>query len=368
VRLADTRATGGPIARGASRCFQVAGVSGIPATASAVILNVTSVGETTDGWLTVYPNGQTIPATSTLNFATSEYAVANGTIIRVGSGGQVCVSVGTVNSIAGSSQVILDATGYLPTGGTPSLAFLTAPVRLNDTRTSTGPIGTGGSRCFQAAGLMGIPSDAAAVILNVTAVGYATQGWLTAYPAGQSVPATSTLNFDPSEYAMANNAIVRVGSGGQVCVAVGTVNSAPGSSQVILDATGYLTAVGIAHLSMLDAPRRALDTRLTGGPIATGSSRCFIPPGQAGIPGDAAGVALSVTAVGYGTPGWLTVYPGGRPLPATSSLNFDVSQYAIAGATIVGLANGGQVCVGVGTVNSAPGSAQVILDVVGYLP
>jgi hypothetical protein len=108
-----------------------------------------------------------------------------------------------------------------------------------DTRTGSGPIASGTSRCFPVAGLAGIPADAAAVVLNVTAVGYSTQGWLTAYPAGQPVPATSTLNFDTSEYAMANGAIMRLGAGGQVCVNVGTIDSAPGSSHVILDVVGY---------------------------------------------------------------------------------------------------------------------------------
>jgi hypothetical protein len=74
----------------------------------------------------------------------------------------------------------------------------------------------------------------------VTAVGYATKGWLTAYPSGQDVPATSTLNFDTTEYAMANGAIIPLGSGGQLCVSVGTLNSAPGSANVIVDVVGYL--------------------------------------------------------------------------------------------------------------------------------
>ena len=77
-------------------------------------------------------------------------------------------------------------------------------------------------------------------MVNVTAVGYSTQGWLTVYPNGQSVPATSTVNFDTSEYAMANGTIIRLGVGGQVCVNVGTLNAAPGNAQVILDVVGYL--------------------------------------------------------------------------------------------------------------------------------
>jgi hypothetical protein len=57
----------------------------------------------------------------------------------------------------------------------------------------------------------------------------------------QPVPATSTLNFDPREYAIANGAIAKLGPDGQVCVDVGTVGNAPGSAQVILDVAGFLT-------------------------------------------------------------------------------------------------------------------------------
>jgi hypothetical protein len=368
VRLADTRTSGGAISSGQSRCFQVAGVAGIPSNAGAVVLNVTANGQTTNGWLTVYPNGQSVPSTSTLNFGAFAYALANGTIMSIGANGQVCVEVGTVNSEPGSSQVILDATGYVPANALPSIPLLASPVRLADTRTAGGPIDTGALRCFQVAGLMGIPSDAAAVLLNVTAVGYGTQGWLTAYPNGQSVPSTSTVNFDPSEYAVANNAIVRVGSSGQVCVEVGTVGSTPGSSHVILDATGYLTQAGISQLPMLTSPLRAVDTRVSGGPITTGTSRCFTLAGQAGIPANATGVLLNVTAVGYGAAGWLTLYPSGQSVPASSTLNFDTSEYAMANDTVVGFGPSGQVCVAAGTVGNVPGGSQVILDVVGYLP
>jgi hypothetical protein len=367
VRLADTRLNGGPVASGASRCFTVVGLDGIPVDAAAVVLNVTAANQTINGWLTVYPSGQSVPATSTLNFGPSEYAIANGAIMRVGAGGQVCVSVGTINSVPGNSQVILDATGYLPSTPQSQLSMLPNPVRLADTRSSGGPIPTGTSRCFQIAGVGGIPSDASAVVLNMAAVGYATNGWLTAYPNGETVPGTSTLNFSPAQYAMANNAIVRIGSGGQVCVSVGTSNSVPGSSQVILDATGYLTAAGLQQMPMLTSPQRVIDTRLNGGPIQTGSSRCFTLAGVAGVPANATGVVLNLTGVGYTTQGWLTAYPAGQGIPGVSTLNFDTSESAMANGAIEGIGTGGQVCVNVGTTNATPGSSQAIIDVVGYL-
>lgn len=369
-RIVDTRNSTGPITTGQSHCFTVSPSGSIPANAAAVVLNVTAVGYTAPGWLTVYPAGQPVPTTSTLNFDTSEYAMANNTIVRVGDAGQVCVFVGTVNGIPSNSQVILDATGYLPAGGLANMPMLASPQRVVDTRNPTGggPIATGTSRCFQIGGIQGIPSNAVAVILDVAAVGYGTRGWLTIYPSGTPVPATSTLNFDTSEYAMANGAIVRLGSDGQICVNVGTVNSAPGGSQVVIDATGYLTIAGITQVPMLASPVRIADTRTSGGAIPTGSTRCFtVIGGAAGIPANAIAIVMNVTAVDYTTQGWLTVFPNGELIPSTSTLNFDPHEYAMANGTIMGIGQSGQVCVNVGTVGSASGSSDVILDAVGYM-
>ncbi|MBV8718719.1 MAG: hypothetical protein JOZ65_26945, partial [Chloroflexi bacterium] len=366
ARLADTRLSGGAIASGSFRCFHVAGVAGIPSDAGAVVLNITAVGYTANGWLTAYPSGQAVPATSTLNFGTSQYAMANGSIVRVGSGGQVCVNIGTSGSSSNSANVILDATGFAPAAALSQMPMLSTPVRVADTRLGGGAITSGTTQCFQVGGLSAIPSDASAVMLNVTAVGFATDGWLTVFPNGQPVPGTSTLNFSQSEYAVANNAIVRIGNGGQVCVYVGTLNSAPGGSQVIFDATGYLTSAGISKLSMLGSPQRVLDTRLSTGAIASGSFACFQVAGQAGIPVSARAVAANVTAVGYTAPGWLTVYPSGQSA-ATSTLNFDTSEYGLANGAVLALGGDGRVCVQVGTTTPGSGTSQVILDIVGYL-
>jgi len=366
-RVVDTRSSGGAIPTGDFRCFQLAGAGGIPVDAGAVVLNVAAVGHAVAGWLTVYPMGQAVPATSALNFDPSEYAIANGALVRLGTNGAVCVTVGTVGSVPGGAQVVLDVTGYIGVDGLDQLPMLDAPQRLVDTRQSGGPITSGTSRCFTIAGLGGIPADAAAVVLNVTAVGQTGPGWLAVYPNGQAVPATSTLNFDRTEYAIANNTVMRIDSGGQVCVEVGTVNGAPGSAHAVLDATGYLASSALGQVAMLTAPLRLVDTRVGGSPIASGATHCFPVAGVQGIPSDAAGVVVNVTAVGYGTPGWLTVYPAGQRVPATSTLNFDRTEYAMANGAILAVGTNGEVCVGVGTVNSTPGSAQVVLDVTGYL-
>lgn len=140
------------------------------------------------------------------------------------------------------------------------MALLPQPQRLVDTRTAGGPIPPFTSRCFTVAGQAGIPSNVVGALVNVTAVGYAHIGWLTLYPGGQRVPPTA--QFSPGalslqgQYAAAKGAIVRIGSGGQVCVLAVTLFclpvgpstncSVPGSStDLILDVAGYFTAGAI---------------------------------------------------------------------------------------------------------------------------
>jgi hypothetical protein len=63
----------------------------------------------------------------------------------------------------------------------------------------------------------------------------------TLFPSGGSTPSTSTLSYDSSKYAIANNAIARLGGDGAVCVNVGTFNSLPGQANVVIDVEGYPT-------------------------------------------------------------------------------------------------------------------------------
>jgi hypothetical protein len=370
VRLVDTRnGTGGysgTVAPGADRCFAIGGLGGIPSDASGVVVNATSVAQGASGWLTLYPAAQPRPQTSTLNFDSHEYAISNGAIARLGlfgpfgSGGKLCVSAGGAPSF-----VVLDVAGYLNPTAASSVALLTAPVRAVDTRNGTGgftgQIAPGKDQCFRLAGVMGIPADAVGVLLNVTAVAYGGNGWLTVFPDGTSLPSTSTVNYDSREYAIANNSVVKLGSSGGVCVDAGASASA-----VILDVTGYVTAAGVSQVPLI-APVRLVDTR-TGlggpaGPVNPGSDRCFTLDGLAGIPGSAAGVIVNITAVGYTSNGWITVYPAGNPRPPTSTLNFDSHEYAIANGAIVRPGNSGQICIDAGL-----SSTQVVIDVTGYLP
>lgn len=111
-RLVDTRsAPGGPLPLGANtetRFVLVGGACGIPATATAVALNVTAVEATTAGHLRVYPAGAARPNISTVNY-TPGLTRANNAIAPLGTDGSVAVYV---NQATGTVHAVIDVSGY----------------------------------------------------------------------------------------------------------------------------------------------------------------------------------------------------------------------------------------------------------------
>jgi len=117
-RLADTRnaagASGGPIlSDGVTRNFPVQGVCGVPVGAKAVSVNLTAVGPTTTGYMTLFPAGITRPVVSTLNYSAGESAIANGAIVPLADQATHPLDVAVFPRVAGGTvHMVLDVTGY----------------------------------------------------------------------------------------------------------------------------------------------------------------------------------------------------------------------------------------------------------------
>jgi Glycoside hydrolase family 44 len=112
-RAFDTRGPagdfGGPaLAAQAERTFTLAGRCGIPASATALSLNVTVTGATAAGNVVLFPGGGFPPSTSTLNYATG-VTRANNAIVGLGASAAIRVRA---NQASGSVHVILDVNGY----------------------------------------------------------------------------------------------------------------------------------------------------------------------------------------------------------------------------------------------------------------
>ena len=109
------------------------GSFGVPADATAVVLNVTVVNPLAPGFVTAYPTGATLPDASSIDYVAGE-VVPNLVEVGTGTAGQV--------SIYSSAQtdVVVDVEGYVaPTasGGSGAGLYnpLSSPVRICDTRT-----------------------------------------------------------------------------------------------------------------------------------------------------------------------------------------------------------------------------------------
>ncbi|SRR6266496_4364937 len=132
----------------------------------------------------------------------------------------------------------------------PYQFYSVTPCRIADTRGNgftglSGPpaLSAGQPRSFPIAGLCGLPGGAnapAAVALNVTVVGPSKDGFIQIWPFNSPIPGVSTINFAAGEPAIANGAIVPLGSDAtfQVSVVYGTATPG-GSTNLILDVTGY---------------------------------------------------------------------------------------------------------------------------------
>ncbi|MET3176386.1 UNVERIFIED_ORG: alpha-tubulin suppressor-like RCC1 family protein [Arthrobacter sp. UYCu721] len=147
ARLIDTR-NNAAVGSDASVSFQVGGVSGIPANASAVVFNLTVADAKSFGFITAHASGTSRPNASNVNFSAGQI-VPNSVTVPVGADGKVTL----FNRSGGTVQLIADVSGYyLP--GTPTGSVYT----WGDNR--YGSLGDGtttdSNTPVQAAGLSGV--------------------------------------------------------------------------------------------------------------------------------------------------------------------------------------------------------------------
>jgi serine protease AprX len=112
-RVGDTRdpegSSGGPALAAASiRNFPVAGICGIPPSATAVAINLAVAFPTNGGDLRVYPAGSAAPLASAINFRPG-IVRANNATIRLGAGGQISVQC---DMPSGLTNFFFDVYGY----------------------------------------------------------------------------------------------------------------------------------------------------------------------------------------------------------------------------------------------------------------
>ena len=334
VRLLDTRATGEPLGPGVTRSLRVAGVQGVPAAATAVALSVTVLGPTEATAVEVTPTAQSAGTTSLV-------VAARGT-----AAGLVTVAVGPDGSVVlrnerGSVQVVVDLSGHYAEGAGAGFVPAT-PSRLLDTRETRTPLGAQQVRTLQVAGgTTRVPAGATAVALNVTAVGATRSTDVRVYPAGPGAPPfVSNSNPGPGRPTSVL-AVAGVGRDGAV-----SLFNAAGSVHLVVDLQGWFVPLGPGAGQASDerasvfhplAPRRVLDTTVTGPAIGARGTRDVLVAGPGAVPAQATGVALTLTAVGATASTDVRVYPvpaDGTSLPPSSNLNPGLGKDVSAGALV----------------------------------
>lgn len=241
ARLLDSRSGNGfsgALSVGVARSFQVTGRAGVPGNATAVTGNLTVTGASGAGWVSLTPNLDNAPSTSTLNFPVGDDR-ANGVAAPLGGGG--ILSLAYNGPAAGNTvHVIFDVTGYFVPGSSGAKYVPVSPTRLLDSRTGNGFSGTLGvqsARGFQVTGRASVPPSAVAATGNLTVTGQTAAGWLSLTPTLDNNPPTSTLNF-PVGDDRANGVAVPLGGTGLLSVAFNGP-SAGNATNVIFDVTGY---------------------------------------------------------------------------------------------------------------------------------
>ncbi|MGE0884224.1 MAG: putative Ig domain-containing protein [Blastocatellales bacterium] len=332
----------------------------IPATAQAITGNATVVAPSANGYLTMWPDGQTRPPVSTLNYLAGQ-TTANAFTIGLSQAGNF-----KTYSFA-ATHFIVDVTGYFAPPSTGGLYYhpLPHPIRLFDTRAPipgfqgceylNQPL-IGGAELAKQARIscngVTIPADAMAIVGNSTVVNPTGNGYVTLWPDGQTRPPVSNLNYLFGE-TKANAFTVALGANGQFRTYsnVGT--------DFLVDVVGYYSPSSVdvngtgLLFSPLTTPIRLFDTRaaIPGFPACEYLNQSLgdnselakqarVTCGGVTIPANAQSIVGNATAIGPVANGFITLWPDGQTRPPVSNLNYQTGQTA-ANAFTVGLAGDG---------------------------
>jgi GH25 family lysozyme M1 (1,4-beta-N-acetylmuramidase) len=224
VRVGDTRTGQGLPAGRTSGALDLDLSSYIPSTATGLILDVTAVDPTGNGYIRLAAKGA-VPTATVLNYdgggATTGLTAT-----------QATAGVVTINVYGAATHLVVDLIGWFDSAVSDASSYCPiSPTRLLDTRTGLGATGPGtGPLGVAVPG--SIPSDAVAVLIDVSGVSPANKGFVRLTTTG--VPAdTTALNLVPGR-SVTGVAIVPLVDGELVASAYGA------TTHLVIDVLGYL--------------------------------------------------------------------------------------------------------------------------------
>ncbi|MGE0884374.1 MAG: putative Ig domain-containing protein [Blastocatellales bacterium] len=353
-----------------------------------LILNPASLPEGTVGAVynqTVTATGGTAPYAFTVSAGTLPNGLslaANGALTgtpNTSGGFNFTVKVTDTNGCVGTRAYSVGINGLAANNGLQYYP-LPRPIRLFDTRAPiqgfpacaylSQPL-TAGQELERSAHIscdnITIPSNARAIVGNVTVTGGQANGFITIWPGGQQRPPVSNLNFVVGQ-TVPNAFTVGLSSDGKFRM------YSPATTDLIVDIVGYYAPPGTGGLYYHPLPRpiRLFDTRapIPGFPACAYLSQPLIAGQELErnahiscdnltIPNDAMALVGNVTATGATGNGFLSMWPSGQSRPAVSSLNFVAGQ-SVPNAFTVGLSSDGKFKL------YATHATDLIIDIAGY--
>ncbi|MCU1398715.1 MAG: acid phosphatase [Acidimicrobiales bacterium] len=359
TRIFDTRPTslvgytGAKPAADVNLRVAVTGVGGVPAGATAAVVNITATEAGGPGYVQAFPTGAGTPgASSNLNIERVGQTIANSAIVPIGADGSITLHTQQ------STHLIVDVAGYYkPVTGPVDDGRLVpvTPTRIFDTRPTSAvnysgaKPAAGSTTRVAVTGRGSVPtSGVEAAVLNVTATDSSGIGYVQVAPAGQLTPgASSSLNLESVGQTRPSQVIVPLGTNGAVDIYTQS------GTHLIVDIAGYITGdsptSSISGLFVPLTPGRLLDTRSTsrvgyvGGTPAANATVTVATAGRLGLPQQAIGaVAANITITESAAPGFVQAAPAGQLSPGASSvLNAETVGQTIANAAIVPVSDQG---------------------------
>lgn len=368
-RFADTRSGqttvdgdfsgGGQRTAGSTYEVQVGGRGDIPANATAAVINITAINPSGVGFITAYSCDDEQPTASSLNY-TPGSNLGNEVVAGLSADGKVCMYT------SAATDMSIDVVGYI----TPeSMLKSVTPARAMETRfgqptadgqfDELGRLAAGSATTVRLAGRNGVPANASAVIVNVTAINPSSVGFVTMHPCLAELPTASSLNYTPGTN-RGNEIVAELNAFGELCVFTSA------DTDLALDVVGYLPPGSYESVSparILES--RAGETTVDGASQATGrltadSQVTVQVAGRADVPADATAAIVNVTAINPGARGFVTVHACVDPRPTASSLNFE-SGVSGGNEVIAGLDSAGAICL------YTSGATDLAVDIVGFI-
>jgi hypothetical protein len=339
----------------------------IPASVTAVAVDVTETAPTEPGTIVTYADGTQTPITSSTNFVTNA-TVTGYQIVPVGPDGKIAMQ----NNSTGTTHLIVDITGYFTSDATLTgdqtyiplttayRDFDTAASTTNTSLHATGPVPAGTTFDVQITGVDNIPATATAVAINLTAFGQSGGGFIEAYQKGSAQPMLTSMSYGNTDIA-SMSADVTLSTDGQISLY--NINN---YTNIIGDISGYYITATTGQKYHAVNPTRLVDTRSgiggTTGPLAANGTYTLTGATTAQITTATTPTLVAMlTATGQTSPGNIIAYPYGTTQPATSNLNWS-GTLNIANLALTPEATNGQITL----YNQSAGTTHLVIDTSGY--